>query len=64
MGFFVPRWLTTGKFPPDCGDGDRRVVSRLPLPELEKFEDSGVYYAATDMEAKYCRDTDAVIGGR
>jgi thioredoxin reductase (NADPH) len=36
---------------------------RLPLERLTDFEGSGVYYAATEMEARYCRDTEAVIIG-
>ncbi|WP_415403860.1 FAD-dependent oxidoreductase [Tateyamaria sp. SN3-11] len=37
---------------------------RLPLDNLEALEGSGVYYAATDVEARYCRDTEvAIIGG-
>ena len=36
---------------------------RLPLDRLEEFENSGVYYAATDVEARFCRDTDVVIVG-
>lgn len=36
---------------------------RLPLDRLEQFEGNGVYYAATELEARYCRDTDAVIVG-
>jgi thioredoxin reductase (NADPH) len=36
---------------------------RLPLERLADFEGSGVYYSATDMEARYCRDTEAVIVG-
>jgi thioredoxin reductase (NADPH) len=36
---------------------------RLPLERLADFEGSGVYYAATDMEARYCKDTDVVIIG-
>ena len=36
---------------------------RLPLERLADFEGSGVYYAATDMEARYCKDTEAVIIG-
>ena len=36
---------------------------RLPLPRLEAFEGNGVYYAATELEARYCRDTEAVIVG-
>ena len=36
---------------------------RLPLERLADFEGSGVYYAATDMEARYSKDTEAVIIG-
>ena len=36
---------------------------RLPLERLEDFEGRGVYYAATDLEARFCRDTEAVIIG-
>jgi thioredoxin reductase (NADPH) len=36
---------------------------RLPLDRLESFEGKGIYYAATEIEARYCRDTEAVIIG-
>src|ERR1700752_1823314 len=36
---------------------------RLPLERLADFEGSGVYYSATDMEARYCKDTEAVVIG-
>jgi thioredoxin reductase (NADPH) len=36
---------------------------RLALERLADFEGSGVYYSATDMEARYCKDTEAVIIG-
>jgi thioredoxin reductase (NADPH) len=36
---------------------------RLPLPRLEDFEGNGVYYAATELEARWCRGTQAVIVG-
>jgi thioredoxin reductase (NADPH) len=36
---------------------------RLPLSKLGELEGRGVYYAATDIEARYCRNTDAVIIG-
>lgn len=36
---------------------------RLPVPRLEEFEGAGVYYAATDVEARYCRDTEVVVIG-
>lgn len=37
---------------------------RLPLDRLEEFEGAGVYYAATDMEARYCKDREVcIIGG-
>jgi thioredoxin reductase (NADPH) len=36
---------------------------RLPLERLADFEGSGVYYAATEIEARYCKGTEAVIVG-
>ena len=36
---------------------------RLPLERLEDFEGAGVYYAATEIEARYCKGTEAVVIG-
>jgi thioredoxin reductase (NADPH) len=36
---------------------------RLPLDRLADFEGAGVYYAATEIEARYCKGTEAVIIG-
>src|ERR1700727_800005 len=36
---------------------------RLPLDRLADFEGAGAYYAATEMEARYCKGTEAVIIG-
>ena len=36
---------------------------RLPIDRLETFESAGLYYAATEVEARYCRDTEAVVIG-
>lgn len=36
---------------------------RLPLPRLEEFEGAGVYYAATETEARWCRDSEVVVIG-
>lgn len=36
---------------------------RLPIERLETFEGAGVYYAATEMEARFCRNTEAVVIG-
>jgi thioredoxin reductase (NADPH) len=36
---------------------------RPPLDRLADFEGAGVYYAATEMEARYCKETEAVIVG-
>lgn len=36
---------------------------RLPLARLEEFEGAGVYYAATEMEARFCAETEAVVVG-
>ena len=36
---------------------------RLPVEELERFEGAGVYYAATDLEARVCAGTPVVVVG-
>ncbi|MGX7894739.1 FAD-dependent oxidoreductase [Tsuneonella sp. HG222] len=36
---------------------------RLPIDRLEQLEGAGVYYAATEMEARFCRNTEAVVIG-
>jgi thioredoxin reductase (NADPH) len=36
---------------------------RLPIERLQGFEGAGVYYAATEIEARYCKGTQAVIIG-
>ena len=63
-----------GAFELDLDDGScaraRAVVlangvqyRKLPLERLEDFEGAGVYYAATELEARFCAGTNAVIGG-
>ena len=36
---------------------------RLPIAGLEEMEGAGIFYAATDMEARFCRKTEAVVIG-
>ncbi len=36
---------------------------RLPVDDLERFEGAGVYYAATDLEARVCSGQDVVVIG-
>ncbi len=37
---------------------------KLPLPNLAKYEGSGIYYAATQMEGQLCRGEEvAIVGG-
>ena len=36
---------------------------RLPLARVADFEGAGIYYAATEAEARYCRDCDVVVVG-
>jgi len=36
---------------------------RLPIDGMSRFEGAGIYYAATEMEARYCKGMDAVIIG-
>lgn len=36
---------------------------RLPIDRLAEFEGAGIYYAATENEARFCRDADVVVIG-
>ena len=36
---------------------------RLPIESLQEFEGAGIYYAATEIEARYTKGTEAVIIG-
>ncbi len=36
---------------------------RLPLDRLEEFEGAGVYYAATELEARFCKNSHVVVIG-
>ncbi|MCJ2010836.1 FAD-dependent oxidoreductase [Methylobacterium sp. J-092] len=36
---------------------------RLPIDRLEAFEGAGIYYAATEIEARYCRNAETIIIG-
>jgi thioredoxin reductase (NADPH) len=36
---------------------------KLPLKNFDKFENQGIYYAATGMETAYCRDKEVVVVG-
>jgi thioredoxin reductase (NADPH) len=36
---------------------------RLDVDDLERFEAAGVYYAATDLEARMCRGSEVVVVG-
>ncbi|MHA3980143.1 FAD-dependent oxidoreductase [Halovulum sp. GXIMD14794] len=36
---------------------------KLPLDRIEDFEGAGIYYAATEMEARFCRETEVIVVG-
>jgi thioredoxin reductase (NADPH) len=36
---------------------------RLPIDRLAEFEGEGVYYAATENEARYCKNAEAIVIG-
>lgn len=36
---------------------------RLPLDRLEDFEGQGIYYAATETEARYCKGSEVIVVG-
>ena len=35
----------------------------MPLDRLAEFEGAGIYYAATEVEARWCRETEVVVIG-
>jgi len=36
---------------------------KLDVPRFDEFDEAGIYYAATDMEARLCRDEEVVVVG-
>jgi thioredoxin reductase (NADPH) len=36
---------------------------RLPIPRLADYEGQGIYYAATDVEARFCKSCEVVVVG-
>jgi thioredoxin reductase (NADPH) len=36
---------------------------RLPIERFEAFEGAGIFYAATEIEARYCKGTEAIVIG-
>jgi thioredoxin reductase (NADPH) len=36
---------------------------KLPIPGFEQFETSGIYYAATQLESGFCKDSEVVVVG-
>ncbi|TAG12030.1 MAG: FAD-dependent oxidoreductase, partial [Rhodobacterales bacterium] len=36
---------------------------RMPLDRLAEFEGAGIYYAATEVEARWCRESEVVVIG-
>ena len=63
-----------GKYAVEMASGERVLARaiivatgaeyrKLSLPNLSRFEGSGIYYAATPMEAHVCADHDIVIVG-
>ena len=36
---------------------------RLPIERLAEFEGAGIYYSATENEARYCRSTEVIVLG-
>ena len=39
------------------------LYRQLPLQRMEHFEGAGIFYAATDLEARFCKGSEAVIIG-
>lgn len=75
----VPRRATKLKITPDhfeleldtntCVRGSAIIMAngiqyrRLPLKGLERLEGSGIYYAATELESRYCQNSNVVVVG-
>ena len=38
-------------------------ISGLPLDRFQDFESKGIYYTATELEARFCKNTNAIIIG-
>jgi thioredoxin reductase (NADPH) len=66
--------LDDGVFCATFGNGQRIRASavvvatgvqyrRLPIDRLADFEGAGIYYAATENEARFCRDAEVVVIG-
>ncbi|GGY51011.1 FAD-dependent oxidoreductase [Pseudoduganella albidiflava] len=66
--------LADGTFCATFGNGQRvraRAVviatgvqyRRLPIDRLAGFEGAGIYYSATENEARFCHDTEAIVIG-
>jgi thioredoxin reductase (NADPH) len=64
-GDYVLRFADGGEIATRCVIAATGVrVRRLPVPRLEEFEDTCVYYAATPLEAQQCvGDPVVVVGG-
>jgi len=50
-----PRQVRRGRY--------RRAIPPATACRLADFEGAGIYYAATEIEARHCRDAEAVIIG-
>ena len=64
LGFYVVE-LTDGSEIPArsviIASGAR--YQRLAVDDLDRFEGAGVYYAATDLEARMCTDSEVIVVG-
>ncbi len=64
LGFYVVE-LTDGSEIPArsviIASGAR--YQRLAVDDLDRFEGAGVYYAATDLEARLCTDSEVIVVG-
>ncbi len=55
----IPRLAVHGK----GDDAGLALDRRLPIERLAEFGGAGIYYAATEIEARHCKGTQAVIVG-
>ena len=58
------RWPTApGSAPGACWSRAASSYRRLEIPNFPEFEGAGIYYAATEMEARLCRGEEVVVVG-
>jgi len=56
-------WMTAPLSSAISRDRDRSRYRKLAVPEEERFQGAGLYYAATELEARTCKGQEVVVVG-